>query len=224
MDESRIKRLLEPFRLDLDTRQLGQITTYLDLLLRWNRAVNLTAIREPDQIVTRHFGESMYLKGFRQLRGTLLDVGSGAGFPGLAMKIAEPGLHAVLLEPVGKKRAFLKEILRECCLDQVEVLGERIDQFCAGRRVAADIITARAVGGFGRVLSSAVDCLAPEDGELCLWLTRREAAALSKKHGSLMEKFQWRTPIPIPLSHEREIWCGTAVPRETSGANGNRPT
>lgn len=222
MDESRIRRLLEPFRLDLDSAQVGQIATYLDILLRWSRAINLTAIRDSDQIITRHFGESMYLKGFRQLHGTLLDIGSGAGFPGLALKIAEPRLLTILLEPVAKKRAFLKEVARECGLDDVEILSERAEQFCAGRRFTVNTMTVRAVGAFKSVLSSALKCLACDDGQLCLWLTRREAMAISKKYAALMEKFAWRTPIPVPLSHEREIWCGTVVSRETSKPNRSR--
>jgi 16S rRNA (guanine527-N7)-methyltransferase len=215
MEESRIRRLLDPFRLDLDSRQLSQIARYLNLLLRWNQAVNLTAIRDPEQIVTRHFGESMYLKVFRELRGTLLDVGSGAGFPGLALKIAEPRLLTVLLEPVAKKRAFLKEVARECGLNEVEVRGERVEQYCAERRATVDTMTVRAVGAFESVLSSALRCLGSNGGELCLWLTRREGGALSVRCRNLMEEFRWQPAISVPLSREREIWLGAVVSRET---------
>jgi 16S rRNA (guanine527-N7)-methyltransferase len=215
MEESRIRHLLEPFRLDLDSFQLSQISRYLNLLLRWNQAFNLTAIRDAEQIVTRHFGESMYLKLFRELRGTLLDVGSGAGFPGLALKIAEPRLLTVLLEPIAKKRAFLKEVARECGLNEVEVRSERVEQYCADKQAAVNTMTVRAVGTFESVLSSALRCLASDSGQLCLWLTRREGQALSQECHDLMEKFRWQPAIPVPLSHEREIWAGTVVSRET---------
>jgi 16S rRNA (guanine527-N7)-methyltransferase len=220
MGDSRIRRLLEPFRLDLESGQLGQIATYVNLLLHWNRAVNLTAIRDPEQIIIRHFGESMYLKLFRQLRGTLLDVGSGAGFPGLALKIAEPRSLTILLEPVAKKRAFLKEVVRECRLEGVDVRSERVEQFCSERRPALNTMTVRAVGAFESVLSSAIQCLG-SDSQLCLWLTRHEGEVLSEKYRRLMGKFQWLSPIPVPLSHEREIWRGAIVSRETFVAGTN---
>jgi 16S rRNA (guanine527-N7)-methyltransferase len=155
----------------------------------------------------------MYLKLFRELRGTLVDVGSGAGFPGLALKIAEPRLVAVLLEPVGKKRVFLKEVVRECHLEGVEVRSERAGQFCRERPGAADTVTVRAVGAFETVLPAAIKCLT-QDGQTCLWLTRQEAATLSAEHGLLMKSLHWSEPIPVPLSNEREIWCGH-VSRET---------
>lgn len=216
MDEASIRRLLEPFRLDLDSSQLAQIAIYLKLLLRWNRAVNLTSIRDPDQIVARHFGESMYLAGYRQLRGTLLDVGSGAGFPGLALKIVEPQPATVLLEPVAKKRAFLKEVVRECHLDGVEVRGERVEQYCSGREPTVNTMTARAVGDFQSVFSSGLRCLNTYDGQLCLWLTRLEAEQLSSEYGQVMRRFHWLPPILVPLSRQREIWRGAVVSRETS--------
>ncbi|MGH9403017.1 MAG: 16S rRNA (guanine(527)-N(7))-methyltransferase RsmG, partial [Terriglobia bacterium] len=88
------------------------MSTYLGLLLRWNEKINLTAIRTPEECVTRHFAESLFLARHEQLNGRLLDIGSGAGFPGLALKVAVPELAVTLLEPVAKKRAFLKEVVR----------------------------------------------------------------------------------------------------------------
>src|SRR5579863_6673365 len=120
---------LEKFGITLEPRQLGQLAAYLRLLLRWNRSINLTAVRDPQEVVTRHFAESMYLARFEALRGSLLDVGSGAGFPGLPLKIAVPELAVVLLEPIAKKRAFLKEVARECELRDVEVSGSRLQEF-----------------------------------------------------------------------------------------------
>ena len=215
MDESKIRLLLKPFRLELTSTQLAQVQVYLALLLRWNRAVNLTSIREPDEIIPRHFGESMFLTAHCRLRGTLLDVGSGAGFPGLALKIAEPELGAILLEPVAKKRAFLKEVARECRIVGVEVRGERVEEFCRGTGVGVDSMTARAVGAFQNLLSSASRCLRRDGGELYLWLTRSEGKELLREQATGMRGFKWEQPISIPLSREREIWIGSIVSRET---------
>ena len=127
-----IRRLLTPFALDLGTRQIQQVSTWTDLLLKWSAKINLTTITKPEEVITRHFAESMYLSKAMDLRGRLLDVGSGAGFPGLALKIVAPDLHVVLLEPVGKKRAFLKEVIRECGFEPVEVRAERIEDYRIG--------------------------------------------------------------------------------------------
>src|SRR3990172_6627889 len=117
---SRVSNLLEPFGLDLHRHQIEQVRAYLELLMRWNQRINLTAIRTPEGCATRHFGESLYLARWVELRGKLLDIGSGAGFPGLALKICSPELAVTLLEPVAKKRAFLKEVARACGFSEVE--------------------------------------------------------------------------------------------------------
>src|SRR5437899_2456714 len=120
MDAARIAALLHPFvERTLPEVQLRQISTYIDLLLRWNARITLTAILDPDEIVTRHFGESFFLA--RHLfpepddRGTVpsppsvgtrvLDIGSGAGFPGLPLKIWAPSISLTLVESNHKKAA-----------------------------------------------------------------------------------------------------------------------
>lgn len=215
MDEGAIQSLLAPFRVHLDNDQLISVATYLELLLRWNRAVNLTAVREPEQIVVRHFAESMYLSLYRRVEGTFLDVGSGAGFPGLALKILEPESLAILLEPVAKKRAFLKEVVRQCRLDRVDVRGERVEEFCRGAAPAINTMTARAVGAFENILLSALRCLSG-DAQLCLWLTQSEGSKLLSDRADLIKCFRWLPPIKLPLSRQREIWRATVVSRETS--------
>ena len=206
LDHASILGKLAPFRLNLNAGQLAQVSAYLRLLLRWSRAISLTSIREPAEIVTRHFGESMYLAKFAALRGSLLDVGSGAGFPGLALKIALPELSVVLLEPVSKRRAFLKEVVRGCGLTGVEVRPERVEEFGAQRAASADAVTMRAVGSFDTVLKAVSRCLVPGGG-LYLWLTDTEAKHLSAENRDFA-RFGWSEPIPLPLSRHREIWCG----------------
>src|ERR1039458_3252543 len=128
MDVPHIAARLEPFlNRELTPAQLDQISTYIDLLQRWNARINLTAIRDPEEAVTRHFGESLFLARHVPLQGSLLDIGSGAGFPGLALKIVFPDLSVTLLEPVTKKRAFLKEAARVCGFTQVTVRGQRLE-------------------------------------------------------------------------------------------------
>jgi 16S rRNA (guanine527-N7)-methyltransferase len=207
VDLAAIANSLSDFGLALEPRQVDQISKYTDLLLRWNRAINLTAIRDPQEMIVRHFAESMYLTRFVELRGNLLDVGSGAGFPGLALKIAQPGLSVVLLEPTVKKRAFLKEVVRECDLTGVEVDGAKVEDFCQLRGSQFNLATVRAVGQFGTVLSATAKCL-DGSGGLYLWLTSREAQVLAESEPSFNQLFDWGAPIPVPRSRDREIWRG----------------
>jgi 16S rRNA (guanine527-N7)-methyltransferase len=204
LSETRVRQLLEPFSLDLHSHQIGQVLAYLDLLLRWNQKINLTAIRDPEGCLPRHFGESLFLARHAELHGALLDIGSGAGFPGLALKIAFPALAVTLLEPVAKKRAFLKEAARACGFDKVEVRPERLEEWVRTMRQATfDSATSRAVGKLERLAPLAAQCLKP-GGRIFLWLTRDGAAGLSGIAGGLT----WEEPLPIPLSRSGVILPG----------------
>jgi 16S rRNA (guanine527-N7)-methyltransferase len=198
---------LAEFGISPDAAQVQQIALYTELLLRWNRAINLTAIRDAESIIRRHFAESIYLTKIVRLHGSILDVGSGAGFPGLALKLVQPDLSVVLLEPVAKKRAFLKEVVRECGLSHVEVSGARVEDYSDPQPRAFESVTMRAVGSFNTVLPAVAKTLSP-DGTLCLWLTRAEASALAERELSFSALFSWSEPVSIPLSRDREIWFG----------------
>src|SRR6516225_3736366 len=163
MSEGEIRELLTPFGLALNSDETNKLRVYLNLLLRWNTKMNLTAVRDAGECITRHFGESLYLSRFARLEGRLLDIGSGAGFPGLALKIAFPQLLVTLLEPVGKKRAFLKEVARACEMDGVEVRSERLREFVkeqieGGRHLQFNAVTSRAVGHLAGLIPGAVKC------------------------------------------------------------------
>ncbi len=142
---------------------------YLQILLRWNAKTNLTAIRDPEQIVTRHFGESLFaagvLFGTESLKPgtTLADLGSGAGFPGIPIKLAFPQLHVTLIESQNKKATFLKEVIRALRLEGIDVYNGRAEQW--GKQ--ADVVTLRAVERFDSALPIAAQLLSP-NGELCL--------------------------------------------------------
>src|ERR1039457_5516365 len=121
MDVPHIAARLEPFlNRELTPAQLDQISTYIDLLQRWNARINLTAIRNEEEIVTRHFGESLFLARHlfpstsppRHPESSVLDIGSGAGFPGVPIKIWAPGIHLTLFESNHKKTVFLREVAR----------------------------------------------------------------------------------------------------------------
>lgn len=212
LNETELAALLQPFGLRLTDRQTTQLQTYLEVLLRWNAKINLTAIRRPEDCVTRHFGESLYLARWVNLEGSLLDIGSGAGFPGLALKIPFPDLAMTLLEPTTKKRAFLKEVARACEFRDVEVCGQRLEEFADGEaRPSFDNASSRAVGHFEELLPLAVRCLQP-GGRLYLWLSHDQGSQLATATDCL----RWNSPIPIPLTREGEIWRGEYAAPTTS--------
>ncbi len=194
---------MQPFGVHLDSRQMEQLQIYLQMLMKWNQKINLTSIRDPEQCITRHFGESFFLKRHEEIRGRLLDIGSGAGFPGLALKLVFPDCEATLLEPVAKKRAFLKEVVRSCGIERVEVRQERLEQITAlGQKF--DAVTARAVDRPALLAPRAVPLLNP-GGKIHLWTTRNEAEKFAEALGAIL----WTRRLPVPLSHEREILTGT---------------
>jgi 16S rRNA (guanine527-N7)-methyltransferase len=205
LSETELADLLQPFGLRLTNRQTTQVQTYLELLLRWNAKINLTAIRRPEECVTRLFAESLYLARWVHLEGSLLDIGSGTGFPGLALKIPFPDLAVALLEPTAKKRAFLKEVARVCEFQDVEVCGKRLKEFADDKtRPAFDNASSRAVGHFDKLLPLVARCLR-RGGRLFLWLSRNQGSQL----GEVTDCLRWGSPILIPLTREGEIWQAT---------------
>lgn len=141
LDLSRIAELISPFCSSTSLHQQQQLSDYLDLLVRWNSKTNLTAIRDPEEIVTRHFGESLFMATHLPACKTLLDLGSGAGFPGLPIQIFLPALSVTLAESQNKKAAFLREAIRHLGL-RTEVWADRVENMPALRRFDAVVLRA----------------------------------------------------------------------------------
>jgi 16S rRNA (guanine527-N7)-methyltransferase len=152
-----------------DAALLAAMATYIELLLRWNRKINLTAITDVEEIVYRNFVESFSgawcLEG---PTGRYCDVGSGAGFPGLALKLVRPGWHVTLLEPTGKKVAFLAEVARALKLTGVEIQTKRWQESSIPP-TTLDAVTARALGDYEELAEWAHSRLKSR-GRLILWV------------------------------------------------------
>ena len=143
LSDAEIRRLLEPFYSELTADLTASLSTYLELLLKWNARTNMTAIREPSEIVRRHFGESLFLAAHLPPgAATLLDLGSGAGFPGLPVQMARKNLRVVLAESQNKKAAFLREATRLLGVS-TEVWADRAEKMVGLRRF--DVVALRAV-------------------------------------------------------------------------------
>jgi 16S rRNA (guanine527-N7)-methyltransferase len=205
MEIPRIAELLEPFlrtsTASLSPAQLNHISTYIDLLLRWNARVNLTSVRQPEAIVTRHFGESLFAA--RHLfpepgaPASLIDIGSGAGFPGVPIKLWAPQLHLTLIESSHKKVAFLRQLARTLTLTNVDVFGGRADAYTGP---LAGVVTLRAVEHFASALPTAARLVAP-GGRLALLIGQAQTAQAAE----LLPSAAWDAPIPLPLSSNRVL-------------------
>jgi 16S rRNA (guanine527-N7)-methyltransferase len=187
LSETAIRDLLLPY-VAVSKEFIDKISTYLDLLLRWNVRTNLTAIRSPEEIVRRHFGESLFVGMHlgESLPETLLDLGSGAGFPGLPIALLHPGIAVTLAESQNKKATFLREAIRNLGLQNVEVWAGRAEDLPGDRLF--DTVTLRAVDNMAAALAAA----APR--------TARQIVLLTTGVPELPPGFAPETPIPLPGS------------------------
>jgi len=188
---------------DLSSTLLDNISTYIDLLLHWNARVNLTAVRDPEEIVTRHFGESLFaarhLFPATEHAGTaapvsLADVGSGAGFPGIPIKLWAPQIALTLVESNHKKAAFLSEVSRALTLTGINVLSVRAETIAAH----FNVVSLRAVERFEQALPAAARLVNPS-GRLALLIG---SGQLGSARSGLPE-FALSEPLAIPLSRHR---------------------
>ena len=129
----------------MSDEQLSQFDSYARFLVEYNEKINLTAITEYSEIVEKHFYDSLLLSKYRKMEGTLVDVGTGAGFPGVVLKIAFPELKVKLIEPLHKRCVFLNELIERLGLKDIEVLNVRAEDYSKNHRETFDFVTARAV-------------------------------------------------------------------------------
>lgn len=198
-----IRRALGEFKLPVYDDQVLQIQQYIGILLAWNEKINLTAIRDPLEILYRHICESMYASvAVPMENGRLADVGSGAGFPGLPLKIIRPNLRVFLVESSIKKVTFLAEVTRELGLKDVQVLARRYEEL--GEEVAPlDFVCSRALGEFPAFLEWA-NSQQIAAKQVILWIGARDLPEIQKT-----PTWDWAKPIQVPNSLRRLLLVGT---------------
>jgi len=233
MNPARIAELLQPFLGGqlLTPLQLSNISTYIDVLIRWNARVNLTGIRDPDEIVTRHFGESLFAarhlfpspsSAFGRAKAfevppcpsvspvvnpfepaslvkpcKLADLGSGAGFPGIPIKLWAPHISLTLIESNHKKATFLREVVRALTLTDVNIQNARAETL---PKRAHDLVTLRAVERFEAILPVAASLVA-DGGRLAILISAAQLAQLA----TALPLHDISEPLPIPSSRSRVL-------------------
>lgn len=143
---------------ELDDAAVEKFVVFIRLLEKWNRVTNLTAVRDPLQMVTRHILDSLAVVPFLT-RGSLLDVGSGAGLPGVPIAIARPGLDVTLLDANAKKSRFVRQAAAELGLDNIQVVQARMQEYQPGR--SFDMVISRAVASLDELYQQTVHLLRP---------------------------------------------------------------
>lgn len=171
-----LARDAERIGVHLDPAMIGQCARFSDLLIERNTTMNLTAITAPADIATKHFLDSFTAASVRKWTGRerVVDVGSGAGFPGLALRLLFPGTQVTLVESMGKKARFLEEVTGTLALDGVEVRNERAEALVQSRRERYDVGTARAVGTLGAIVEYLLPFLRV-GGDAIAWKGRLDA-------------------------------------------------
>lgn len=152
----RLRSGLTVLKLELDDSIIERLLDYVDLLLRWNAAYNLTAVRDPGEMITRHLLDSLVVLPFVS-GNSLADLGTGAGLPGIPLALALPGLEVHLVDSNGKKARFLREAVRHLRLERVRVAESRVE-LVEGE---FDSITARAFATLADMLGWAGHLLKP---------------------------------------------------------------
>jgi 16S rRNA (guanine527-N7)-methyltransferase len=189
--------------------QSKQFIEYLSLILRWNTRTNLTSVRDPDAILSRHFVESIACaQALPAGITTLLDFGAGAGFPGIPIAICRPEIAVTLAESQGKKAAFLQEAIRVIGIT-AKVHAARAETLPA----PFDCVTLRAVDHMEQAVRAAVLLVSPK-GWLAIMTTQADLSSLQAAAGLA---FSWSTPHPLPGSENRILALAQKTAAQPSG-------
>ena len=206
-----IRRALGEFQLSPNEQQILYIQQYMGLLLAWNDKINLTAIRDPLEILHRHFCECMFAATAIPVEnGRLADVGSGAGFPGIPLKIIRSELQVFLVESNMKKATFLAEVLRNIELPDTKVLVSRYEEL--GEELSPlDFVCSRALGDFAPFLTWAASQTVAAK-QVILWIGGRDLEQVQKASSD----WDWREPIAVPNSLRRYLLVGSRKPQPSA--------
>lgn len=177
MNRTEFQMLCEAKNISISDHQYEQLSGYAQLLQQWNEKINLTAITDVKEIFVKHFYDSLLIAPYCKDVNTLCDVGSGAGFPGLVLKIVYPHLNITLVEPTIKRVNFLRFVISELGLVNISVINQRMED-CIELKESFDVVTARAVAAL------------PILSELCLPFVKVGGLFIAMKGSSGEEELQ----------------------------------
>lgn len=219
--ELEIKNLVAPMLLEtLPEAVFMRLERYVALLYRWNARMNLTAVRDPEVLVRLHIGECLRCaQRIAPAVETVLDFGSGAGFPGVFLQIVRPSLKITLAEAQAKKAGFLREVIRELDLQGTTVFAGRVQDL--GASTTFDVVAMRAVDKMARALADAAPRV-KQDGSCMILTSKPEIKAIR----SALPGWTW-TEEAVPGTEQRALVTGTrgdgTERRDNTGTRENVP-
>ena len=177
-----LKRKSEALNIVLNEKQLAMFETYYEMLVEKNKVMNLTAITEKNEVIDKHFIDSISLKKAMDVTKSVkvLDLGTGAGFPGIPLKIAYPNLQVTLLDSLNKRIKFLQEVIEELSLEEIDAIHGRAEDYAkqSGYREQFDICVSRAVANLATL------------SEYCLPYVKQGGCFISYKSGAVQEELE----------------------------------
>jgi 16S rRNA (guanine527-N7)-methyltransferase len=200
-----VEHILLKGGLEASPSLIHSVIQYVTLLKKWNRHINLTGIRTTSGILTTLFAESFFASRYLEATDSpVLDIGSGAGFPGMAMKLYSPERVFYLLEPRKKKAAFLATVRRELGLSGIHILNKTLqDCHLSDFAFPPTLLTLRALGDVGRWIRLSLPLLA-KSARVMLFLTSDDFEEIE----AALPQMNWQTPIPVPQTRERVLLIG----------------
>lgn len=196
-----LARSTSELNLSLTQEQIEQFMLYLTQLLQWNRTTNLTSITDPYEIISKHFVDSLTALAAAHFpsQAILTDVGAGAGFPGIPLKVVRNDLHLVLLEPVQKKCSFLRAIVGSLKLPNVSIFSRTLQQYIDQEHLLSDLMVVRAIR-FDEIEEQAFIGLKP-GGKAILYRTEKmEALSTDTRFRVESEK-----TFSLPMGHGSRV-------------------
>ena len=170
--------------ISLENRQFEKFYRYMELLLEWNQKINLTAITEPEEIILKHFIDSLTVSKYIEKNSKLIDVGTGAGFPGIPLKIVREDLEITLLDSLNKRVTFLNEIIDKLKLTKIETVHNRVEEFAQNKqyREKFDYSISRAVANMSTLSEYLIPLVKIGGNCICMKGSRIEEEINSSKN------------------------------------------
>ena len=197
-----LKKYLIELNIELKEKQINQLYDYMNLLIEWNKKINLTAIIEPKEIILKHFVDSLTISKYINEKSTLIDIGTGAGFPGIPLKILRDNINITLVDSLNKRIKFLDEVIEKLNLDNIKTVHGRAEEI--GRnteyREKFDYATSRAVANIA-TLSEYLIPLINKNGK-CIYMKgpdindelEKGKKAINVLGGKIFEKEEFKLP------------------------------
>ena len=159
MNQSKFIEEVKKLDIQIDDTKLEKLEKYYEILIKYNEVMNLTAITNHDDVYLKHFYDSLTISKIIDLNNesSLCDLGSGAGFPGIVLKIFYPNLHITLIDSLNKRINFLNAVIKELNLKNIEAIHTRIEDYAINNKEKYDIVTARAVAPLNILLELGIN-------------------------------------------------------------------